>query len=66
MAKSLIRHKKSTYIVFQGQRTFTSGDIELNPGSADANILPDSRLAQQSLSILHVDVGCAGDWFFLE
>ncbi|CAH3184129.1 unnamed protein product [Porites lobata] len=41
---------------------FTSGDIELNPGPANAYMLLQSRLAQQGLSTL--DVGGAGDCFF--
>ena len=40
---------------------FTSGDIELNPGPADAFMLLQSRLAQHGLSIL--DVRGEGDWF---
>ena len=38
------------------------GDIELNPGPADAYMWLQSRLAQQGLSTL--DVGGAGDCFF--
>ena len=48
--------------MFSRANIFTSGDIELNPGRANAYMLLQSRLAQQGLSTL--DVGGAGDCFF--
>ena len=47
---------------FSRANIFTSGDIELNPGPANAYMLLQSRLAQQGLSKL--DVGGTGDCFF--
>ena len=43
-------------------KIFTSGDIELNPGPADAFMLLQSRLAQHGLSLF--DLGGAGDCIF--
>ena len=55
-------NKQQEKYCFSRANIFTSGDIELNPGPANAYMLLQSRLAQQGLSTL--DVGGAGDCFF--
>ena len=55
-------NKQQEKYSFSRANIFTSGDIELNPGPANAYMLLQSRLAQQGLSTL--DVGGAGDCFF--
>jgi len=55
-------NKQQEKYCFSTANIFTSGDIELNPGPANAYMLLQSRLAQQGLSTL--DVGGAGDCFF--
>ena len=55
-------NKQQEKYIFSRANIFTSGDIELNPGPANAYMLLQSRLAQQGLSTL--DVGGAGDCFF--
>ena len=55
-------NKQQEKYCFSRANIFTSGDIELNPGPANAYMLLQSRLAQQGLSTL--DVGGVGDCFF--
>ena len=55
-------NKQQEKYCFSRANIFTSGDIELNPGPANAYMLLQSRLARQGLSTL--DVGGAGDCFF--
>ena len=55
-------NKQQEKYCFSRANIFTSGDIELNPGPANAYMLLQSRLTQQGLSTL--DVGGAGDCFF--
>ena len=59
---SLKCNKQQEKYCFSRANIFTSGDIELNPGPANAYMLPQSRLAQQGLPTL--DVGGVGDCFF--
>ena len=53
-------NKQQEKYCFSRANIFASGDIELNPGPANAYMLLQSRLAQQGLST--IDVG--GDCFF--
>ena len=55
-------YKQQEKYCFSRANIFTTGDIELNSGPANAYMLLQSRLAQQGLSTL--DVGGAGDCFF--